>query len=611
MNPILAREMRSRWRGRSFIFLFGYLALLAAAVVWLYGGHYGRSAQSGSASLGNMAKIGHDLFLHLTWMQTLCWMLLAPALTSTSIASEREHGLLEGVQLTPLAPWRIVWGKLLGALGFVALMLLASLPMVAVCFLMGGVSPQEFAQALLLQIATATGGAIIGLWFSARSRRANTAMSWTFAFMLVWGVGSFIALILWGNGVTSPTTASLWQQLRHDLCGLFGQTNPVMAALFIADPLSMRMGGAARVPGISILSVDAPPWAISSGFQFALGALFFWLATHAVRKPLPDPLWLEPSKRSSRRKARGGQENTQHDSDNELADSALRPASKWDLPLTALIRSSNPVFQREARSKFRLRRVKALHAAMMAAFTMFLVYWYLRLMWLAFSDPGARDKIWIIICTTGAVLLMIVSTLMGAGAFARERESRTWDGLRLSLLMRPQLIAAKLLAPLLACLVYSIPLWPLLALCLLRDGVTGDWSARGVASEQAIVTGAVMATAVWFCTAWAMWVSWRCRRIVVAVGWSMATLFFVFAIVPMFLLIDATSSGETVDFLMLWHPLIAIGHLNSDYAFYLGSSRSIQLLAGAMYCAVFLFVAGCGLLVSLFVLMRQELGKRA
>ncbi len=619
MNPVLTREMRARWRGRSFVFLLGYLLLLAFAVVWLYGEHdtsqvnrFG--ASSGRASLGSMAQIGHDLFLHLTWMQTLCWMLLAPALTSTSIASEREHGLLEGVQLTPLAPWRIVSGKLLSALGFSALILLASLPIVAVCFLMGGVSPQEFAQALLLQIATATGGALIGLWCSSRSRRANSALSWTFGLIIAWGVSSFVGFILWDSGFTAPAKASLWQQLRHDLCGLLGQTNPILAALLIANPQMMRMGGAARVPGISILAIDAPAWAISSGFQLALGALLFWLATRAVRKPLPDPLWLEPSKKSRQkplrrrtRTKRGEQSQSEDAADDEQAmdGSASRPVSKWDLPLTAFIRSSNPVFQREARSKFRLRRMPLPHTLAIAAVGLLVLYWYLRLMRLAFATPGSRASVWSTICILGAILLMVVSTLLGAGAFARERESRTWDGLRLSLLTRPQLIAAKLLAPLLACLIYSMPLWPLLALCLLRDGITGQWSPGGVAIEQALGTVGVLAATAWFCTAWAMWVSWRCRRVVVAVGWSMVTLFFAFVLMPVFLTIEADSSRATEQFLMLWHPIFAIIEINS-------SSQSnpyyTEILARVVWCVIFLLAAGGALLLSLFAQMRREKG---
>ena len=142
LNPIVTREVLARWRHfRSFGLLFAYSALLSAMVGIIYA--------SGSRS-ETAAHRGHDLFVALTIGQVVGWMMLAPGLTATSIAGEREQGLLEAVQLSHLSGIRIAWGKLLSALFLVGLMLLVPLPIIAICFFTGGVSPAEFAIGLTL-----------------------------------------------------------------------------------------------------------------------------------------------------------------------------------------------------------------------------------------------------------------------------------------------------------------------------------------------------------------------------------------------------------------------------------------------------------------------------
>jgi ABC-type transport system involved in multi-copper enzyme maturation permease subunit len=114
MNPVLVREVRSRWRGRSFVLILAYLVLLIGVVGWNYSSYDMGLMSNTLSSTKRMAQAGHEMFLTISWMQTLFYLLLAPACTATSIASEREHGLLESLQLSPLQPWKIVWGKLIG-----------------------------------------------------------------------------------------------------------------------------------------------------------------------------------------------------------------------------------------------------------------------------------------------------------------------------------------------------------------------------------------------------------------------------------------------------------------------------------------------------------------
>ena len=174
INPLIAREMRARWRNpRAFGLILVYVAMLAAAMVGSYS--FPAPTWVKVPTSQRLQVLGHHMFQTLTWMQTLAWLLIAPALTATSIAAERECGLLEGMTLSHLTPRHIVAGKLLAALSFMLLVLLVALPIVTTCFIMGGVAPTDLFLATLLQAVTAINCAIMGLLCSAWSRRAGEA----------------------------------------------------------------------------------------------------------------------------------------------------------------------------------------------------------------------------------------------------------------------------------------------------------------------------------------------------------------------------------------------------------------------------------------------------
>jgi hypothetical protein len=58
-----------------------------------------------------------------------------------------------------------------------------------------------------------------------------------------------------------------------------------------------------------------------------------------------------------------------------------------------------------------------------------------------------------------------------------------------------------------------------------------------------------------------MWCSWRCRRTVVAVGWTLGTLFLILIFIPAFGAI-ARHAGE--DWLWVFHPFVALGFVSDS-----------------------------------------------
>jgi len=553
MNPIIERELRARWRGlKAFGLLLAYAAPLAFAVAVAYHGAAQWRGDLGVDFARDTARAGHKVFRELAWMQILAWMLFAPTLTATTIAGERERGLLESLQLSPLGAGQIVRGKLLSALLFVGLMVIASLPVLAICFLLGGVSPAEFCQSLALSLVTATTCATIGIACSAWSRRGGTALRVTFVCILTWGILSAIA---YNWGFNSST-------IQRILLGILGATNPVSASFSIFDA---RLTGAMPA-SLAPYFFNTPLWLVNIALQLVAIALMLPLATRALRRPFGDERWIEM--KSTPEKGR-----------------TFSKTNVWELPLMLPLRFENPVLLRELRGKFRMRVVPPWILIFEGVLGLAVAGFYLWALRTAWTQPDSRGTIWWVLAFIGLLIVMIASAMMGASGVSREREAGTWQGLVLSLLTEREILRGKIGAPLLACALFSLPLWPLLSICI-HDGRKFE---TGASPLQVLLTFGILAATAWCYTALGLFFSSLCARSAVASGWTLAAMLIFNLLLPMTL-----GGYRTDDTLVLSaHPFLALVRVLSLHD---NASRTIWMgenLVRALGCIVVLVVLGC------------------
>jgi len=118
---------------------------------------------------------------------------------------EREQRTFEMLRGTILRPRAIVWGKLVSSVSFVALLLTSSLPLLSLCFLLGGVSPGEVFFAYLLLVGDAFLFGAIGLCWSAYAANTATATVLSYATLIAFFVvtAPFAAPVVFGNGFNS------------------------------------------------------------------------------------------------------------------------------------------------------------------------------------------------------------------------------------------------------------------------------------------------------------------------------------------------------------------------------------------------------------------------
>lgn len=192
VNPVLARELKQRMRGRHvWLVVTLYLAVLAVILRWVYVAS-SRDEFNGGFDLLASATAGRAIFQWLLFFMLLLVCFIVPGLTAGAISGERERQTMVALQLTLLRPRSIVVGKLLASLAFVVLLIVASLPLVSVPFLVGGVSLPEVVKGLWMVVATAVMLACLTLACSAVLRRTQAATVVAYGLTLALVLGTLL-----------------------------------------------------------------------------------------------------------------------------------------------------------------------------------------------------------------------------------------------------------------------------------------------------------------------------------------------------------------------------------------------------------------------------------
>ncbi|MEM6554067.1 MAG: hypothetical protein AAF750_18270, partial [Planctomycetota bacterium] len=136
-NPMVVRIVEGGSRRTPHLLVrMGYLGLLVLLVVF---GLLTGSGLGGSASMGELARSGSQVFRLIAYGQVVGVCLLAPLFMAGAIASEQSGKTYNILLTTPLSNLQIVLGSLAGRLFFVLALLLSGLPLFAVVLVFGGV----------------------------------------------------------------------------------------------------------------------------------------------------------------------------------------------------------------------------------------------------------------------------------------------------------------------------------------------------------------------------------------------------------------------------------------------------------------------------------------
>ena len=198
MAAVGVKELRGRMRGRRAFVILTIHLLLVAGFAWMIESLAERAYSGGfNSSFSASSEIGRQLFMGIIFLLTLITLILAPASTAGAISLEREKQTLDLLTTTPISSLAIVLGKLLSALSWILLLLLASIPVVALVFTFGGVGPDDVVKAYVVLLGTAFAYGAIGLFVSALVRRTQAATVINLVAVIVLTAGTAFVFIFW------------------------------------------------------------------------------------------------------------------------------------------------------------------------------------------------------------------------------------------------------------------------------------------------------------------------------------------------------------------------------------------------------------------------------
>jgi hypothetical protein len=246
LGPVFASELRATSRRFRYYAARSGLSALLLTMIWI---GYHSLPSDDLVSVHQMSNVARTIFVTLVLAQGLTVVAITPALVAPTIAGERSRKTLDDLMATDLSSAEIVVGKLGARLLIVLVLLSASLPILSLQTLLGGIAPWEVAgsYAVTASIAVFVGGLSIIASTLARGPREAVFAAYviTAPFLLMvaalwviahggptapgmdWDSVAQLVAVLTGSGVASAALASIllrpslgWRRERHGTVSL-------------------------------------------------------------------------------------------------------------------------------------------------------------------------------------------------------------------------------------------------------------------------------------------------------------------------------------------------------------------------------------------------------
>jgi hypothetical protein len=227
--PILLRQLRADFRkNRFFLSHLTCLSILGVTLIVMI-------ANKTESQL-SAAQVGRDLFNAFFLLMYLIILVIFPAFSATAFAEERSSSTIDLLLTTTLRPTEIVWGKFLASTAYCMVYVIASIPLLSITFLFGGVSLSEVLWAYAILVGMTLFLSMLGV---AISSCFGSAVRSTIAMYLCVAAAIAASYLVWkdlpaGDGASTTVIVHLRSRL-----GLSGGSNAVDALAMTFGPLAL------------------------------------------------------------------------------------------------------------------------------------------------------------------------------------------------------------------------------------------------------------------------------------------------------------------------------------------------------------------------------------
>jgi ABC-2 type transport system permease protein len=289
LNPIVKKDVKVQ--SRSMKICFGVLAyeLILALVFFLA---MFIIQENSTYYTDNIYSDLVGLYPVLAITQFVILGVIVPVRTASAISGEKERQTFDIMMTTAMTPFSVITGKVMTAIVQSMLFIAASLPIMALSFVVGGMSWSYlfwfFAIALLISIFSAS----IGILCSSLCKKSVSAVIMSYGFYLIFFIGTLVPIILyeiysinyWYTGSSVYSGKSYWENVALPLL-----LNP---AVYLAEFVTLVMTGESiwnnsfdmtGVGGPIRFLAGGNRWIITSTILFlAVSFLFLRLAARRI-----------------------------------------------------------------------------------------------------------------------------------------------------------------------------------------------------------------------------------------------------------------------------------------------------------------------------------------
>ena len=230
LNPILAFSATRRMRSfRTLLIAAAWLAAMLAVLLLVMGPLFGSEVSI------RRLRTGINGYLALMVVQFALIVLIAPAMTSGSIAGERERQTLELLLVTNTRSFRIVAGKAMESFAMLALLILCGFPVMCLTMVAGAVTLPQILAGELFLLAVAFAAVCVGVLASSLAR--SSVAGGVISYLMIFAIGAVTLLpVFLEIGFTREVTELVYN--RNALASL-----PRAEALGMITPLLLLNPG--------------------------------------------------------------------------------------------------------------------------------------------------------------------------------------------------------------------------------------------------------------------------------------------------------------------------------------------------------------------------------
>lgn len=280
LNPIVRKDLKVSSRSMKFSWsLFAYEGVLALAFLLTMLENNTMNRYSGPDNA--MVYKNYTSFFPIVGVfQLVIIGLIVPIMTAASISGEREKKTMDVLLTTSISPFSIIIGKLASAVIRVMIYVFASVPLMAVSFIIGGLRWTVLIEYIILAFFYAIFAGSIGIFCSAVCKKTITAV--VLSYVIYFGIYAVTYVPTIIVAMTSPDVNTVAFTMQAELI------NPVHTfIIFFAD----RISGESLGKLMASQNMDFWSWlyrtnvwlTLSTFIQLGVSALFVLFSSNRLK----------------------------------------------------------------------------------------------------------------------------------------------------------------------------------------------------------------------------------------------------------------------------------------------------------------------------------------